>query len=274
MSNTTSIRSLSQMRQYAVLTLCWAIIFLSLPSFCFSQNNPKIKVACVGNSITEGYGLAHPETESYPTILQNMLGDQYEVRNFGVSARTLMQKGNRPYMKEQKFKDAQAYLPDIVTIKLGTNDSKPQNWIHHSEFKDDLKTLIHTFQALPSHPKIYLCLPIPTNHKEWGINDSIVYNGIIPYIKEVAAEEGLPTINLYKAMLPYYPQEYQDGVHPNKYGAKIIAAEIYRALTGKSPSLSIQRMDQNEISMWSGSEADYRNPGCNQMSAQNPPVTF
>lgn len=274
MSNTTSIRSLSQMRQYAVLTLCWAIIFLSLPSFCFSQNNPKIKVACVGNSITEGYGLAHPETESYPTILQNMLGDQYEVRNFGVSARTLMQKGNRPYMKEQKFKDAQAYLPDIVTIKLGTNDSKPQNWIHHSEFKDDLKTLIHTFQALPSHPKIYLCLPIPTNHKEWGINDSIVYNGIIPYIKEVAAEEGLPTINLYKAMLPYYPQEYQDGVHPNKYGAQIIAAEIYRALTGKSPSLSIQRMDQNEISMWSGSEADYRNPGCNQMSAQNPPVTF
>ncbi len=261
------------------------------------QAQDKIRIACVGNSITEGYGLNDPAKESYPTILQSLLGNRYEVGNFGLSARTLLLKGDMPYMKEQRFKDAQTFEPDIVTIKLGTNDSKPHNWIHHTEFKANLRTLIETFQTLPSHPQIYLCLPIPTNHKEWGINDSIVSNGIIPYIKEVAAEKQQPVIDLHTAMLPYYPQEYQDGVHPNKYGAMIIAAEICKAITGKEPQPFIRRMDQtlwydkpasqweetlplgngrlgmmpdggvdmehvvlNEISMWSGSEFDYRNP--------------
>lgn len=31
-------------------------------------------------------------------------------------------------MHEQKFRDLLAFQPDIVTIKLGTNDSKPWNW--------------------------------------------------------------------------------------------------------------------------------------------------
>lgn len=216
-----------------VRNICWITLLLLFPSLAFSQTTQKIRIACVGNSITEGYGLADPKSESYPSILQDLLGEKYDVRNFGLSARTLMLKGNRPYMKEQKFEEAQAFLPDIVTIKLGTNDSKPQNWIHHAEFKNDLKTLIHKFQSLSSHPRIYLCLPIPGDNKEWGINDSIIYHKIIPYIKEVAAEEHLPVIDLYTAMLPYYPQEYQDGVHPNKDGAKIIAAQIYKVLTGE-----------------------------------------
>mgnify|MGYP000754981184 FL=1 len=219
-----------------VRNICWIALLLLFPSLAFSQTTQKVRIACVGNSITEGYGLADPKSESYPSILQELLGEKYDVRNFGLSARTLMLKGNRPYMKEQKFEEAQAFLPDIVTIKLGTNDSKPQNWIHHAKFKNDLKTLIHKFQSLSSHPRIYLCLPIPGNNKEWGINDSIIYHKIIPYIKEVAAEEHLPVIDLYAAMLPYYPQKYQDGVHPNKDGAKIIAAQIYRVLTGEDDS--------------------------------------
>lgn len=227
-----------------VRNICWITLLLLFPSLAFSQTTQKIRIACVGNSITEGYGLTDPKSESYPSILQDLLGEKYDVRNFGLSARTLMLKGNRPYMKEQKFEEAQAFLPDIVTIKLGTNDSKPQNWIHHTEFKNDLKTLIHKFQSLSSHPRIYLCLPIPGDNKEWGINDSIIYHKIIPYIKEVATEEHLPVIDLYTAMLPYYPQEYQDGVHPNKDGAKIIAAQIYKVLTNEDFKPLVLNIDQ------------------------------
>ena len=44
-----------------------------------------IRVACIGNSITYGVGTRNPAKDSYPAVLGQMLGDGYEVRNFGVS---------------------------------------------------------------------------------------------------------------------------------------------------------------------------------------------
>ena len=138
-----------------------------------------------------------------------------------------------PYQKTTRFKEALEFLPDIVTIKLGTNDTKPWNWQHHESFKKDLNRLVDAFEQLPSHPKVYLCLPIPSDRKEWGIRDSVLVSGVIPYLREVAHERNLPVIDLRTPMLPHYLQDYTDGVHPNKQGAEIIAREIYRALTGK-----------------------------------------
>ena len=271
--------------------------FLLFTFIVFSVKADNIKIACVGNSITEGFGLENPSQESYPAVLQSLLGDDYEVGNFGLSARTLLMKGDLPYMKEQRFKDALEFLPDIVTIKLGTNDSKPHNWLHKDDFKHDLNTLLDSFSALSSSPKIYLCLPIPSENNIWGINDSIIHNCIIPIIKEVAVERNISMIDLNTAMKPYYPNEYQDGVHPNKYGARIIAESIYKSITGmdllpelRRPEMVLwydepaaqweetlplgngrlgmmpdggtdkERIVLNEISMWSGSEADYLNP--------------
>ena len=283
------------MQNKKLLLLAWLIVF---PMCLFAQNKENIiKVACIGNSITEGYALTHPETESYPAVLQRLLGDKYKVGNFGLTAHTLMMKGNLPYMAKQPYQDALAFQPDIVTIKLGTNDSKPINWVHKEDFQKDLNTMIDAFEALPSRPRIYLCLPIPSNSEDWGINDSIITYGVIPRIKDVAHERHLPVIDLNTPLRPYYPKEYTDEVHPNKYGAIIIAENIYRALTGKEPVPAPGRADQtlwydepaaqweetlplgngrlgmmpdggvtkehivlNEISMWSGSEADYRNP--------------
>ena len=98
-----------------------------------------IKIACIGNSITYGVGTRNPAKDSYPAVLGQMLGDGYEVRNFGVSARTMLMKGDNPYMKEERYRQALDYNPDIVTIKLGTNDTKPQNWRYKSDFKKDME---------------------------------------------------------------------------------------------------------------------------------------
>ena len=134
-------------------------IFLILPLAIQAQTEKRIKIACVGNSITEGFLLKNPSEESYPAALQKLLGNNYEVGNFGVTAHTLSLKGDLPYMKTTRFQEALDFLPNIVTIKLGTNDSKPQNWQHRATFKDDLNLLIDKFQALASHPRIYLCRP-------------------------------------------------------------------------------------------------------------------
>ena len=110
------------------------LLFLCL--FCLwavAQEKKPVKIACVGNSITYGSGIKNQFQNSYPGLLSQLLGEGYDVRNFGISARVLLNKGDHPYMHEQKFRDLLAFQPDIVTIKLGTNDSKPWNWRYGKE---------------------------------------------------------------------------------------------------------------------------------------------
>ncbi len=175
---------------------------------------------------TCGHGIKDRLHDAYPGVLSTMLGEKYDVRNFGVSGTTTMMGTDMPYMNEQAYKDALAFNPNIVTIKLGTNDSKPYNWDGNDHFKKDLKTLIESFRALPSKPQIWLCLPVPAYGHAWSINDSVIYNGVIPFIKEVAQEENLPLIDLntpFQGKRQYFP----DTIHPNEEGEKMIAEIIF-----------------------------------------------
>ena len=198
---------------------------------CWLKNRqaPKtdaIRVACIGNSITDGHGIEMATQYGYPALLQKALGSDYWVKNFGVSSRTLLNKGDFPYMKEMAWRDALAFNPDIVVIKLGTNDSKPQNWQYASEFKQDLLQMI---KAL-GKAKIFLCTPIPAFKPSWDINDSVIVNGIIPIQKEVARKNGLQLIDLHTLMANDEELVQPDGIHPNEKGvakmAEIIAGAI------------------------------------------------
>ena len=198
---------------------------------CWLKNRqaPKtdaIRVACIGNSITDGHGIEMATQYGYPALLQKALGSDYWVKNFGVSSRTLLNKGDYPYMKEMAWRDALAFNPDIVIIKLGTNDSKPQNWQYASEFKQDLQQMI---KAL-GKAKIFLCTPIPAFKPSWDINDSVIVNGIIPIQKEVARKNGLQLIDLHTLMANDEELVQPDGIHPNEKGvakmAEIIAGAI------------------------------------------------
>lgn len=188
------------------------------------------RVACIGNSITDGMGIDMSEVYGYPAVLQRLLGKNYNVKNFGVSARTLMNKGDLPYMKEQAWADAQAFLPNIVVIKLGTNDSKDYNWIHGADYGSDLQKMVDTLRALPSKPQIYVCSPIPAA-RIWGISDSVIVNGEIPAIKRVVKKNKLAYIDLHTEFKPTEGLMQRDGIHPTDKGAaqlaKIIAAHIH-----------------------------------------------
>jgi acyl-CoA thioesterase-1 len=70
-----------------------------------------VRVACVGDSITQGAGT---KGRSYPSQLQKLLGDKWEVGNFGVSGRTLLRKGDFPYWNEKAYQNALAFKPDVV----------------------------------------------------------------------------------------------------------------------------------------------------------------
>ena len=213
-----------------------AIIFLLLLCGCPLFSAPvtaKTRIACIGNSITYGYGAKW--NEAYPYRLQQLLDTvDYTVQNDGVNSTTLLKNGDVPYYRKGKLPDVFAFQPDIITIKLGTNDTKPQNWdVHHQEFRRDFLWLIDTLSGMASRPKIWLVLPVPVfahpTADSWGIRDSIL-NKIIPIIKEIAGERELPVIDA-NTPLQAFPQYFSvDGVHPNAAGLDTIAHTIYRAL--------------------------------------------
>lgn len=196
----------------------------------------KVKVACFGNSITEGSGVRDRITDSYPGVLQSLLGTDYVVRNYGISAHTLMMRSDRPLMRTDLFRRALEWNPDIVTIKLGTNDSKRQNErFIDTDFVHDLTFMIDLLQQLPSKPKVYLCTPVPATAVQYNIHDSIIVNKEIPLIRKVAADKGLEIIDLYTVLKPY-GDLFPDHIHPNEAGAVKIAEAIYPAIAGKQPA--------------------------------------
>jgi acyl-CoA thioesterase-1 len=197
-----------------------------------SEYEKPIKVACVGNSITFGYGIEHRDSLSYPAQLQRMLGDNWKVRNFGISARTLLSKGDLPYINEPIYQQALAFNPDIVLIKLGTNDTKPHNWKHKADFKNDYRKLIKSFQQLESAPEVVLLKAVPAFPERWGISDSTIRLELNPMIEALSNELNLHYIDLYS---PFANKAnlFPDKIHPNAEGAEIMATIIFEKLTGK-----------------------------------------
>ncbi|MGD0203471.1 MAG: GDSL-type esterase/lipase family protein [Candidatus Bathyarchaeia archaeon] len=181
----------------------------------------KIRVACVGDSITEG-------TE-YPADLSMLLGANYTVGNFGVGGTTVSLNSQSPYMNTSAFQNATEFQPNIVIIMLGTNDAHPVLEQYNGSFVDDYVKLVAAFQALVSKPKIWIVLPPPVFNNESGISPQYFRLTVIPGIEQAANETHLPVINVY-SVLANYSDCFPDGVHPNSEGSKLIANEIYKAI--------------------------------------------
>ncbi|SHO63894.1 GDSL-type esterase/lipase family protein [Algoriphagus zhangzhouensis] len=205
---------------YSVLVL----LLLSIPAF----SQTPIKIACVGNSITQGPGRDNPD--SYPLQLQAILGDTYEVVNFGMGGRTLLRKGDYPYWNETLFQDAKDFRPDILVIMLGTNDSKPQNWAHKADFRKDYLDMIAEFKEyMPADGKVYVVMPVPVTKDNFGITADVMNNEQRMMIIDIAQSSGSRLVDLYTPLMDR-ADLLPDGVHPNTEGLGIMASTLARAI--------------------------------------------
>lgn len=191
----------------------------SIPS---PQKN-AVRIACIGNSITDGSGIFMRDLFGYPAQLQKKLGNGYIVKNFGVGRRTMLNKGDYPYMSEQAWKDALGFNPNIVIVKLGTNDSKSKNWAYGKDFGKDMQQMIDSLKELPSHPRIFLATPITAYSHLGSINDSIIVNAISPVVKKLAKKNKCQFIDLHTLYQPTEGMIQKDGIHPTISGAGYLA---------------------------------------------------
>lgn len=191
------------------------------------------KIACVGDSITQGIGTTQAADksfpDSYPSQLQKLLGGKAEVLNFGVGGRTLLRKAD-----PLAFGRALGSSPDKVVVMLGTNDSKPYAWGKHKEdFVPDYVAAVKSFQSLPTKPAVYVVLPPPVfKGGQWGITEKVIYDEVIPAIREVAERTGAKVID---AHTPFAADAalFPDRVHPNPDGAKKLAEIVAAGLAGR-----------------------------------------
>ncbi len=212
-----------------------------------TDSTETIRLACVGDSITYGAGIQDRENNHYPLQLGKMLGNGWNTANFGVSGATLLQNGDKPYRMEGAYRGALAFNPHVVIIMLGTNDTKPQNWKYNDDFIDDYKELIKDFAALPTRPRIWVCLPAPAFLERWGISDEVIREGIIPRVRRVAKEMGVGLIDL-NTPLQGRGELFSDKIHPTAKGAGVMAREIFQAITGKKQTAFFP----GEVSLWHG----------------------
>ncbi len=190
----------------------------------YKNSQRPIKIACVGDSITEG--------SEYTNDLWMLLGSNYSIGNFGKGGATVFMKSNTPYMNETIFEEAKKFQPNILITMLGTNEALPSLNLSKEDFINDYKTLICEFQTLASKPQIWIVKPPPIFQDGTGLSTRIFEQTILPSIETIANDTNLPLIDVYSQLINH-PEYFIDGVHPYSEGAQVIANTIYKALTSK-----------------------------------------
>lgn len=214
----------------------------------------KCKIVCLGDSITEGFGLG--EQENYPYLLQQALGDGYEVINVGATAHCvtneLLPDGRvmgLPYVRTEKYARGIAEKGDIYIVLLGTNDaqdgmlddgsaidpwgnvfSRRENFIMHYE-----RILADIRQANPA-AKIYVGRPTPVLDCIWPKHQQKYLDVILEKLDEIGRRNpDVVMFDLFSAFREkgdaWLAQNYQsDRLHPGPEGAKLIAQIVRETL--------------------------------------------
>ncbi len=231
-------------KKYALALLALLAIFTPADARRKPKLEPKIKVSCVGNSITYGMRIENREQDSYPAQLQRMLGDRYEVGNFGKSGATLLRHGHRPYFEQEEFRQAMDFAGDIVVIHLGINDTDPRNWPHfQDEFVGDYLALVDSLRRVNPKARFIIArmTPIGSTHSRFISGTKVWHGQIQEAIETVAHATGAELIDFYEPLYRY-PWMFPDAIHPNVEGAGILAKTVYSGITGDYGGLQVSQM--------------------------------
>lgn len=197
-------------------------------------------IACIGDSITWGFTILKRGKYSYPAVLQALLGESHEVHNFGFNNATASAAGDIPYVRRKVWKNALALKPDVALVMLGTNDTKPINY-DAQKFAEGYTGIIRNL--LEGGSRVFLMTPphilnrieirdgLEINRIEpapIALREDTLMKRIIPVIRKTAETMNLPLIEINDVICDI--SQFNDGIHPNREGAGLIAATVYKQL--------------------------------------------
>ncbi|GAA5497600.1 hypothetical protein Rhal01_03796 [Rubritalea halochordaticola] len=191
------------------------------------SDTATVRIACIGDSITFGSGTKDRLQNSYPLQLQDLLGKNYEVKNFGNPGRGVVRKSmrgkeKRAYFFMKEHQQALAYQPDIVICNLGINDLMDWNRFGKDHFVSDYRSLLQSYKALDTRPRIIIWQPLAPLFKGQTYYGNPAAEGINQAIKKVSDLENVESLDMAS---PFEGKDhlFPDKLHPNAEGAKIIA---------------------------------------------------
>src|SRR5690606_21244014 len=227
-----------------------AKITLLLISFCSLVLPIKAqkRVACIGDSVTEGYGISD-STLNYPAQLQKLLGSGFVVGNFGNSGATLLRKGHNPYHKTKAYTKALSFKPDVILIALGLNDTDPRNWPNYkNEFLGDYSQLIKNFRKINPKVEVFICTmtPIFSGHRRFLSGTRDWFDQIQALIPQIAKAQNATMIDNHSALAARIDL-FDDYLHPNSRGAQLIAENVAPYIKPIQQALSLHETFGNHM---------------------------
>ena len=211
---------------------------ISNSSYDFSNK----KIACLGDSITEGSNLDKMENYkqySYPSVLKNILGAE-EVYNLGIGGSSYGRYWDKPFV--ERYKEIPADT-DIILVMGGTNDGfaaseKELGSLSEKKpatFYGDVDELMRGLRENYPEAKIIFATPLPNilhdylrKQRDYLLPQATFANAV----KELAAQYDIDVIDLYNSNLldthdaqvisTYMP----DGVHGNPAGYQVLAEHM------------------------------------------------
>ncbi len=211
------------------------VVLMLLASFV---SDKKKKVIFFGDSITQ----AGVNPNGYITVLKDMLVKEninnYELIGAGIG-------GSKVYdLYLRMEEDVLAKSPDIVVIYVGVNDV----WHKRSfgtgtdadKFEKFYQAIIKKLQA--SNCKVIVCTPATIGeHKDFTNPQDGELNQYSAIIRNIAAADHLPLVDLRTVFLQYLAANNTDnkekgvltvdGVHLNDLGNKMVADEMWKAIS-------------------------------------------
>ncbi len=189
-------------------------------------SNEKLKIGLIGDSTTNNVTVNSIafEDRCYPNCLRGMMDrEKYEILNFGRGTTTTGQylTSHRIWFEYAKSEQCGAYF-----IMLGTNNAKG---VELNTFKENYKTIISGLREASPGCSIFIMTPIPAQKDAYMIEEATLTDVIIPMVKEVAEEEGLPLIDMYSVLKnsERFEDMYgSDGIHENEEGMILIAETV------------------------------------------------
>ncbi len=215
------------------------IFFVALTSACGSPDNHQAEtstksavkapqnantktILVFGDSLTAGYGLDDPGSESYPSILQQKIDSaklNYKVINGGLSGETSAGGlGRIDWLLRQKV--------DVFILELGANDGL--RGLPVEQTKKNLQAIIDKVKAKYPDAKIVITgMKVPPN---LGDDYAYSFKEIFPELAEKNKVAFVEFLLDHVGGMPGLNQK--DGIHPTAKGAKIVAQNVWVVLKG------------------------------------------